>query len=78
MRTVRRGSGFIKVTCTHCRSVIEMLPDELSTVGPPGPLDCDYDPEEVGKRYFRCPECRRTVWLPRAGGSSSCEDDTYA
>jgi hypothetical protein len=71
MRTVRRGPGFVNVTCKHCLSVVEMLPDEMGTVGPPGPSDCDYDPEEVGTRYFRCPECRRVIYPGLKAGAFS-------
>ena len=35
-----------------------MLPYELHTIGPPGPYDCDYDPEEIGKQYWYCPVCK--------------------
>lgn len=73
MRTVKRGAGFITKTCKHCKSVIEMLRDELGTVGPPGPYDCDYDPEEVGTQYWKCPECKRMNHIPKP---SLFEDDT--
>jgi phage FluMu protein Com len=74
MRVVERGNAFIRVRCKRCRSLIEMLPDEVSTVGPPGPFDCDYDPEEIGMRYFRCPECKSTTTLPRVGADDSGDD----
>ena len=47
--------------------------DEMGTVGPPGPYDCDYDPEEVGSRYWKCPECKRMNTLARP---KPFEDDT--
>lgn len=74
MRVVKRGSAFIKISCKRCKSLIEMLPDELSKVGPPGPYECDFDPEEVGVEYFRCPECKTLNYLSKP---NKFEDDTY-
>ena len=68
MRVIKKKE--IVCTCKRCQSEIGMLPHEVSTVGPPGPYDMDYEPDEIGKRYWTCPVCKITNWL-----SSPKDDD---
>lgn len=65
MRVVK--SGEVEHTCSKCKSTIAMYPHEISTVDPPGPYEIDYDPSEVGKKYWSCPICKTMNWL--GGGS---------
>jgi len=58
-------------TCTKCDSVVEMFNYEMHKIGPPGPYDCDYDPDEIGKVYWRCPVCGISNWVENEN-----EDDT--
>ena len=61
MKVISKGS-FYK-TCNRCDSVVEMFSYEMTKIGPPGPYDCDYDPEEIGKIYWRCPVCGNSNWV---------------
>lgn len=50
-------------TCKKCHSIIGMRPDEISTISPPGPYDMDYEPDEIGKKYWDCPVCKCRNWM---------------
>lgn len=69
-------SGEVKHRCFRCNSLIAMFPHEIHEIGPPGgPYDMDYEPEEVGRKYWSCPACKAHNWL---GGSKSKDDyDDY-
>lgn len=67
MRVIKRGES--EYTCKRCTSVVGILPHEISTVGPPGPYDMDYEPD-VGKKYWLCPVCRCTNWVPEPSDDS--------
>ena len=61
-------------TCKNCGSIIGIRPDEISTIGPPGPYDMDYEPDEVGKKYWDCPVCKRRNWVGSAPGQRDYDD----
>jgi len=36
---------------------------EMRKISPPAAYDCDYEPDEVGKVYWRCPVCGISNWI---------------
>jgi ribosomal protein L37AE/L43A len=49
--------------CSRCQSTIAMHPHEIHSVGPPGPYDMDYEPDEIGKKYWYCPVCKAMNYI---------------
>ena len=70
MRIVK--SSEVERTCGKCKSVIAMYPHEVSTVGPPGPYDMDYEPSEIGRKYWFCTVCKCMNWI-----RTICDDSDY-
>lgn len=68
------SSSEARYTCKNCTSVIGIRPDEISTIGPAGPYDMDYEPDEVGKKYWDCPVCKRRNWVGLAPGEREFDD----
>ena len=53
----------VRKTCSRCGSVVEMFNYEMRKISPPAAYDCDYEPDEVGKVYWRCPVCGISNWI---------------
>jgi|GEM_PF-6765945 hypothetical protein len=46
-------------TCTRCESVVEMFNYEMHKIQPTD----DYDPQDIGRIYWRCPVCGISNWV---------------
>ncbi len=73
MRVIK--SSETEHTCGKCKSLIGIMPHDIRTIGPPGPYDMDYEPDEIGKRYWNCPICKCMNWIGPAPGQR--DDDDY-
>lgn len=70
MRIIKKAET--EVNCKKCTSLIGIMPMDIHTVSPPGYYDMDYEPSEIGKKYWTCPVCHCTNWI-----SETSDDHDY-